>query len=72
MQYRFQGPESNQSKLEWHYVLSVMMVEFLHDHGLMTGSEVRVHVSSPCARSEEFKGRYAITFWSRVTKRASS
>ena len=34
--------------------------------------EVRVHVSSPCSRSGEVRGRHAINFWSRVTKRASS
>ena len=38
-QFRWQGPEANQARLGWQTVLSVMIVNFLYDHGLMTDSE---------------------------------
>ena len=50
----------------------VFLVEFVCYFWFYVILEVRLHVSSPCGRSGEVRGRHAITFWSRVTKRASS
>ena len=38
-QFRWQGPEAKQGKLAWQYLMSSMIINFLHDHGLMTDSE---------------------------------
>ena len=47
--------------------LFVSLVEVVCSCWLYVILEVRVHVSSPCGWSGEVRGRYDITFWSRVT-----
>ena len=65
--YGAESPDGKGPRWARFLTFSVFLVERVCSFWFYVILEVRVHVSSPCGRSGEVRGRYSITFFSRVT-----